>query len=203
MARVTCRCGETLSVTSNDPERVTCSRCGAKIRIRRTSKPNQAADESDGYVRFNCPCGRRLKVQASARPEAGKCPDCGRIVPVPDSAWSQVGTSQTRAQQGRSGTLMRTEEMDAIDLANLDRWANRHLMTSGHGVQHQGQLTTGSHHTLGVGAVPAPPLAAPLPDEATPIVKMEAGLRVCPRCGKPLHMSATVCRSCGEPVPKR
>jgi len=34
-------------------------------------------------------------------------------------------------------------------------------------------------------------------------VKMEAGLRLCARCGKPLHISATVCRSCGEPVPKR
>jgi ribosomal protein L40E len=97
---------------------------------------------------------------------------------------------------------MRTEEMDALDLANLDRWANRHAVTSRPGVQHQGQLTTGSHHTLGVAAVTAPSLAEPLPEEANPIVKMEAGLRVCPRCGKPLHMSATVCRSCGEPVPK-
>ncbi len=34
-------------------------------------------------------------------------------------------------------------------------------------------------------------------------VKFEAGLRVCPGCGKPVHMSATTCRECGSPVPRR
>ena len=33
---VTCRCGETLKVRSGDPDRLTCPRCGAKIRIRRS-----------------------------------------------------------------------------------------------------------------------------------------------------------------------
>jgi hypothetical protein len=34
-------------------------------------------------------------------------------------------------------------------------------------------------------------------------VKVEAGLRVCPRCGRPVHLSAEVCRQCGASVPKR
>jgi ribosomal protein L32 len=34
-------------------------------------------------------------------------------------------------------------------------------------------------------------------------MKTEAGLRVCPRCGKPVHLSSIVCRECGAHVPKR
>ena len=90
MARVTCRCGETLQVKSGDPDRLVCWKCGAKIRVHRSPsapRASAAAAPDDGYVRFNCPCGRRLKVQAADRPDAGKCPDCGRVVPVPDAAW--------------------------------------------------------------------------------------------------------------------
>ena len=32
--------------------------------------------------------------------------------------------------------------------------------------------------------------------------RTEAGLRVCPGCGKPLHLGATECRDCGIPVPR-
>ena len=100
MARVTCRCGEMLTVTTGDPDRLTCSRCGAKIRVRRSpAQRPEAAESEDGYVRFNCPCGRRLKVRADERPEAGKCPDCGRIVPVPEFD----GTEATAMSPGSRG----------------------------------------------------------------------------------------------------
>jgi hypothetical protein len=33
--------------------------------------------------------------------------------------------------------------------------------------------------------------------------RIEAGLRVCPRCGKPVHMAATACGECGAAVPRR
>ena len=114
MAQVTCRCGETLKVTSGDPDRLTCPRCGAKIRIRRSPAQRPEATESgDGYVRFNCPCGRRLKVRGDERPEAGKCPDCGRIVPVPEfslggssgclSRLERPGPDASRWSHGRHG----------------------------------------------------------------------------------------------------
>ena len=35
------------------------------------------------------------------------------------------------------------------------------------------------------------------------VVKFETGLRVCPRCKKPLHLSADNCRECGMPVPRQ
>jgi hypothetical protein len=76
--------------------------------------------------------------------------------------------------------------MDAADLARLEQWASGHLGRLGTAGPAQGLGTTTSHEALDAAAV-----------------KMEAGLRVCPRCGKPVHMSATVCRDCGEPVPKR
>jgi hypothetical protein len=194
MARVTCRCGETLKVRSTDPDRLVCPRCGAKIRVRRspTVPPRMGGGGAgDGYVRFHCPCGRRLKVQAQDRPEAGKCPDCGRVVPVPDSAWLQMGAVDTPgpggpAYPGRTSPEARTEDMDAADLARLEQWASGHLGNPVAADPPQGLLTTTSYEALDAAAV-----------------KMEAGLRVCPRCGKPVHMSATVCRDCGAPVSKR
>jgi ribosomal protein L32 len=76
--------------------------------------------------------------------------------------------------------------MDAADLARLEQWASGHRERPVAAVPPQGLLTTTSHEALDAAAL-----------------KMEAGLRVCPRCGKPVHMSATVCRDCGAPVPKR
>ena len=88
MARVTCRCGEKLKVPADAPERIECPKCGAKIRLRRPSPSEEMDVAGDGYVRFHCPCGRRLKVPTKERPAAGKCPDCGRVVPVPETARS-------------------------------------------------------------------------------------------------------------------
>lgn len=199
MAQVTCRCGETLKVRSGAPDRLTCLRCGAKIRIRRSPAQRPEAYESgDGYVRFNCPCGRRLKVRGDERPEAGKCPDCGRIVPVPESAWTEAaGASPGSRGQGQTDPAARTQDMDAVDLERLERWAKRRQAAANRNQQSGSQPTT-SHH-----AQSAASPAARAQDSSSPVMKMEAGLRVCSRCGKPLHMSATVCRSCGEPVPKR
>jgi ribosomal protein L40E len=87
--------------------------------------------------------------------------------------------------------------MDAADLERLERWA-RSLAASPLGDPAPGTENTTSHPELramspGQKGPPEPPAA----------VNMEAGMRVCPRCRKPLHMSATVCRTCGEPVPRR
>jgi len=75
MPQATCRCGEILNLPAEGPERIVCPKCGARIRVRRAGPP-KASDEGDGFIRFLCPCGRRLKVRIEEEmPESGMCPD--------------------------------------------------------------------------------------------------------------------------------
>ena len=73
MARVSCRCGEKIKVQPDSPDRIDCPKCGARIRLRRPP-PKVSGSDGDGYLRFLCPCGRRLKVPAADRPVAGQMP---------------------------------------------------------------------------------------------------------------------------------
>jgi ribosomal protein L40E len=88
--------------------------------------------------------------------------------------------------------------MDSEDLARLQEWTTNHLGHAG---------GPGIDHDATPPAVPALAGFGPgqgLGDAFQPSkVKFEAGLRVCPACGKPVHMSATTCRECGSPVPRR
>ena len=178
MPRVTCRCGQPLDIPVEGPDRIVCPRCSARIRVRRdTGKAPAGAggDGDDGFIRFDCPCGRRLKVRAGSAQESGLCPDCGRVVAIPDS--DELSTLPPRSSRDRE---VPTEEMGPDDLALLERWAKRHL----------------SRQEAGKGEGPPGP---PAPSA----VRTEAGLRVCPRCGRPVHLGAVTCRECGADVPKR
>jgi predicted RNA-binding Zn-ribbon protein involved in translation (DUF1610 family) len=199
MPRVTCRCGEVIRVSSaSGPERVDCPKCGARIRLRRRSSAAASAliggpgDSGDGFVRFPCPCGRRLKVRATTLRQAGKCPDCGRMVPVPESDEA----SPAALRIARADPDARTEELDANDLARLQEWSTRHTGRSAGVTEGDETTPTGVPH-IRVG--PSPHAGGPAPS----MVTFEAGLRVCPRCGKPVHISATTCRDCGAAVPRR
>jgi hypothetical protein len=201
MPRVTCRCGEKLNVQPGGPERIDCPKCGAKIRLRRPSVPAPGAETGDGFLRFLCPCGRRLKVPAADRPVAGKCPDCGRVVPVPTPARAN-STAVPSNQVSQAETEARTEELDSTDLAQLEEWGSRHVdnphrpevpVSTSTGIQ---SIVPGSEADTEIGFVPpmSPPASA---------VKFEAGLRICPRCKKPVHLGAATCRECGTPVPRQ
>ena len=198
MAQVTCRCGEVIDIKPNGPDRIDCPRCAARIRLRRRGRSSgslQGASETeDGFVRFFCPCGRRLKVRASGRPEAGKCPDCGRVVPVPDSALSDSARMSSPVGESES----RTDEMDNDDLARLQEWTANHLGRSGGPEMDDDATPTAVPSVAGFG--PGQAFGGESPPSK---VKFEAGLRVCPACGKPVHLSATTCRECGSPVPRR
>ncbi len=199
MSRVTCRCGEVISVKSDSgPERVACPKCGARIRLRRKSAAAASAliggpgGSGDGYIRFLCPCGRRLKILATSRRTAGKCPDCGRLVPVPEP----TGAGPAARSGARVDPDARTEDLDANDWARLQEWSTRHTGRSPGATEGEDVTPTGVPH------VQVGPSAA---DAGTgpSMVTFEAGLRVCPRCGKPVHISATTCRDCGAAVPRR
>jgi hypothetical protein len=198
MPRVTCRCGEKLRIPPSAPERMDCPKCGARIRLRRPPPKDEAGD---GFLRFLCPCGRRLKVAVVGRPPAGKCPDCGRIVPVPTSA-EAIRNAMTARTPTLSNSEARTEDLDAHDLAQLDKWAARHPADPG---LLRGLPTTTTGFTP---VTPSGKSAADIglltPNVPSPsVVKFEAGLRVCPRCKKPVHIGATNCRECGTPVPRQ
>jgi hypothetical protein len=178
MARATCRCGTTMTVPADSPDRVVCTNCGAKIRVRRTDPRGLA----DGYIRFVCPCGRRLKVKAEGSPTAGKCPDCGRIVPIP--------ASDDVPPLSASHPDAPTEELSADDVAMLEQWSLSRL-------ERQAQAVAPAPMPA-----PAPAAGSPSPPASSP-AKAEAGLRFCPRCGRPVHLGAVACRECGAHVPKR
>jgi hypothetical protein len=172
MARAICRCGQELPSPEAGSERVVCPKCGARVRIRKaaTAPPADPGASSDGFIRFFCPCGRRLKVPSNDPPANGKCPDCGRIVPVP-----RGGVAPPPGHPDAP-----TEELTAADLAELDAWSNR--------------IANGTPSSTADFAI--------RPESAAPR-RVEAGLRVCPRCGRPIHMGSTACRACGTVVPKR
>ncbi len=194
MARVTCRCGEKIGVGADSPERIDCPKCGAHIRLRRPEGRARKTDQpDDGYYRFYCPCGRRLKVAAEGRPAAGKCPDCGRVVPVPTSALVPSGPARSPLPADPDA---RTEELSADDLSRLERWAARHLSRSPDRDEPNANAPMAAQEAVteeGMGTS-----GAGLPS----VVKFEAGLRVCPRCRKPVHLGVSHCRECGSPVPR-
>jgi predicted RNA-binding Zn-ribbon protein involved in translation (DUF1610 family) len=180
MARATCRCGQTLEIPREGVEHVTCPRCSAKVRLIRKRRGGDASasgiEAGDEFIRFNCPCGRRLKVSALDRPSHGKCPDCGQVVPVPTGG-------------GLGGVESPTEELEAADVAMLEAWTESHLARG-----------NGNGKAKGNGERPIS--TADMPMDA-PGRRAEAGFRVCPRCGKPIHLNADTCRGCGTAVPKR
>jgi len=179
MPRATCRCGQALPVPKDPSERVVCPKCGSRVRVRFPSPSASDVTEMaspDGYIRFLCPCGRRLKVDSENPPSHGRCPDCGNIVPVPRSIDARDRmTGHPEAP---------TEEMSAEDQAALERWV----------ADHQARGTT----IAAAVSPPTVPAAAPPSSD-----RMEVGLRVCPRCGQPVRLGSEICRGCGTPVPKR
>lgn len=116
MSKVKCRCGNEVlfePAPGADTVKVLCHRCGSRIRVRISSSEKLASENSrkeDGFVRFFCPCGRRLKVIAkSTMPSHGRCPDCGRTVPVP-----ALETSRLEDPAESPTTELTPEEINAM-----------------------------------------------------------------------------------------
>lgn len=172
MPRAICRCGQELDLPSDVSARVVCPKCKARVKIRRSATPGTLPD---GFVRFHCPCGRRLKADASTRPTRGKCADRGRVVPVPLSP-------QPLASDHPKSI---TEGLSVADQTVLDFWSCDHLNRSANAAMAPSTID----------------LSAQGPDHGASL--NEIGLRICPQCDLPVHLGAENCRSCGMPVPRR
>ncbi len=170
MSKATCRCGQPIVIPNDGTERVVCPKCHAKIRIRKS----MAARPDDGFVRFNCPCGRRLKVRTENDSTHGKCPECGRVVPVPSR---DDPRAVPPAHPGAP-----TVDLTPQEIAALDAWSREWNVRQKNSDE---QPTPVSAH---------PPLA--------PVSRAEAGFRICPKCLKPLHLGSEMCRTCGIKVPR-
>jgi hypothetical protein len=216
MPRATCRCGQRLSFPAAGPDRVICPKCQARIRVRRRDPAAEAAvaEVGDGFIRFACPCGRRLKVrETNPRQPAGRCPDCGRLVPVPAISLPRSSVGDPEAP---------TVDMDEADIAELARWAASYRKARPQPRPLSAQAVAPVITDVTAAPAESPALAAtetfnppivtipdgPLPEPTVVTtgnspLKTEAGLRVCPRCGRPIHLGADTCRQCGVHVPRR
>ena len=174
MGRANCRCGQPLEMPLEGVEHVTCPRCEARVRIiRKRREPDPAS------VSATEPGDGFIRIS---------CP-CGRRLKVSAAERPTHGKCPdcgtiVPVPAGASGAFPTdaespTQEMAVADRALLDAWAKGHA-DRGNGPVSTAEMTMSS-----------------------PARRAEAGLRVCPRCGKPVHLGADSCRACGIPVPKR
>ncbi len=192
MPQAICRCGHRLTLSENTDQRVTCPGCGARVRVRVSAQP--PAPVKDGFIRFYCECGRRLKVSARNRPTQGQCPDCGRVVPIPEA------DPEGSLPPGHPETP--TAELSVLERETLNRWVQSHI-------QH---ASTANSPPVGLADLPpsgAARQASPKDPStilSTPALhpgRVEHGIRTCPGCGSPVHIQAETCRNCGASVPRR
>ncbi len=136
------------------------------------------SDADDGYRRFYCPCGRRLKVRQDATIQRAQCPDCRRVVDVP-----QPGSTTPHGPDALAfDPETQTADFDSNDLLELEGWMQ----------QFHDDSTTPTPETLP--GEPGTQPARPRPSEL--------GLRTCPTCNAVLHLAAEQCRVCGTATPR-
>ena len=197
MPRVTCRCGEKLKVPPESPEHMDCTRCGARIRLRRPKPQGNTAN----WRRIH-PVSLPLRT-----PTKGI------------GGGTAQGRKMSRLWTGRAGAYIRIWHIEADQRARMTPRHGQRILTP----PILPNSKNGLHATWPVpvklkairaktGPVPSvlrsgrqrrtlASCQTAIPQAS--VVKFETGLRVCPRCKKPLHLSADNCRECGMPVPRQ
>ena len=66
-----------------------CPVCKNKIVIPKTKALDSSAQSdsaiaaTDGFIRFNCVCGKKIKVPNSYAGKKGRCPKCREVLIIP------------------------------------------------------------------------------------------------------------------------
>jgi DNA-directed RNA polymerase subunit RPC12/RpoP len=93
--RTACACGTSIKVARQYVGRaVRCPHCGRGVVIPPqsdafgaplppTATRHAPAAAQDGFIRFVCPCGKKLKMPAHYAGRSGKCPQCGAQLRIP------------------------------------------------------------------------------------------------------------------------
>ena len=161
--------------------------------------PEEMDAAGDGFVRFHCPCGRRLKVPAKGGPRRASAPTAG-------------GLSRSLRPRGPRQSPGKNR-YQAIPKHGPRKWTPTTWPAWKNGPRRIWPIpiAPATRATKTTSLVPVLPGTDPVADTAyinpaTPpnsAVKFEAGMRICPRCKKPIHLGASTCRACGTPVPRQ
>lgn len=95
--RVRCSCRKEIEVSRQYAGKIVqCPRCRERVQVPRegaqrplgtpgSASPTAAPKKGPRlYIRFACPCGRKMKVPTRYAGRSGKCPQCGATVRVPE-----------------------------------------------------------------------------------------------------------------------
>ena len=88
----TCSCGHEIRASRQYGGKIVrCPACRGVVMmpesIASANQPNLAAlAGDDGFIRFACPCGKRVKMPARYAGRRGKCPGCGASIRIPPPA---------------------------------------------------------------------------------------------------------------------
>lgn len=84
---VTCTCGKTIRLSPQYAGKIIrCPHCHAEVAVRHDRSPTiqgDAGTPGDGFIRFTCTCGQRMKVPSRYAGRFGKCPRCGMRLRIP------------------------------------------------------------------------------------------------------------------------
>ncbi len=84
----TCSCGKVIKASRQyGGKMVRCPACKGVVLMPESIRPADPAPAGahDGYIRFTCTCGQKIKMPGRYAGRRGKCPGCGAAIRIPSA----------------------------------------------------------------------------------------------------------------------